>query len=263
MLYQRKIFIYLFVFAGFVMLTAQSPSIAQDLNVTSQAVRTDISKTLDIEKKIQTREADWSDEFMILNDTLVRLEDQNKALEREANQLERLLALEERKHIENIRKRKEAERIRNELSTVLDSVLDKLEEQINHDLPFLTSERQARINSLKEMMVDPNESTAERFRRIFEALQIETEYGNTIEVTRETILFEGTQTLVNIFRLGRISLFCQTIDQEKSGYFDIIEQRWKLLPANVNRDLAKAIAIARMERSIELVKLPLGRIVRP
>ena len=119
------------------------------------------------------------------------------------------------------------------------------------------------ISALKEMMVDPKESEAEKFRRIFGALHIEAEYGSTVEVTQETIEFDGRQVLVDLFRLGRVSLFCQTIDKLISGVYDPAEGAWRVLPKTVNQDLADAIAMARLERTVELVDLPLGRIIVP
>ena len=111
------------------------------------------------------------------------------------------------------------------------------------------------------MMVDPDESAAEKFRRVFEALQIEAEYGTNVEVVQETITLDGGSVLADIFRLGRVSLFCQTIDGKRSGSYDVAQQTWQRLPEDTNRDISRAIAMARLERSIELVKLPLGRIV--
>jgi len=249
--------------AGLVFFTGLPSSSALELDVSSNAIRKDISDTIDVEKKTQIRQAKWKDEKTELTDRQKSLEEEKKQLEKKLHQLTRLFSIEEKKHEEKLRKKKEVERVKNELSFFLESVLEKLEMQVNRDLPFLMEERQARIDSLKTMMVDPLESSAEKFRRIFEALQIETEYGTTIEATRETITFEGAQILMDIFRLGRISLFCQTIDKKKSGYFDRKDETWKRLPKSVNNDMTKAISMARLERSVELIKLPLGRIVKP
>ncbi|CCK81441.1 DUF3450 domain-containing protein [Desulfobacula toluolica] len=261
-MYYRKILLNIII-AGLTCLIALPPSLAQNFDITSHAVRNEISKAMDVEKKIQKRVTAWTEKAADLSDKLNRLREEKQRMEKKLQKLMRLKTLEEKKHAENKRKKKEADRVRNELSDYLDSVLVKLETHIKQDLPFLMAERQARIDSLKDMMVDPTESSAEKFRRLFEALQIETEYGTTIEASQKTITFEGTQVLVNVFRLGRVSLFCQTIDKKKSGYFDIREKNWKILPEDVNRDMAKALAMARLERSVELVKLPLGRIVRP
>ena len=260
---QKKRGLTFFIITGFVWLVFLPAAIAQDNEATSRTVREKISRTMDVEKGIQKRASEWSDESLELSDRLVRLENEKKQLERQLEKLTLLQRLEEKKYTENKRKQVETERIRNELSTFLDSVLVKLEAHIERDLPFLTAERQARIASLKEMMVDTTESSAEKFRRIFEALQIETEYGTTVEATRQTIMFEGKSVLADVLRLGRISLFCQTLDRRKSGYFNKAEQQWLPLPKDVNTDVANAVSMAKLERSVEIVKLPLGRIVQP
>lgn len=262
MFYRENMPFKIVTLTGFVWLTCLSLCFAQNLDTTSRAVRKEISKIMDVEKNIQQRNAAWNEESATLSDRFIRLETGKKQLEKQLEKRALLLGLEEKKYAENKRKQVETDRVRNELSAYLDSVLMKLETHINLDLPFLVAERQARINSLKEMMVDTSESGAEKFRRIFEALQIETEYGATVEATRQTITFEGQSVLADVLRLGRISLFCQTIDQKKAGFFDKTKKGWVLLPKGVNSDMAKALSMARLERSIELVKLPLGRIVK-
>ena len=262
MFYRENIIFKIVTLTGFVWLTCLSLCFAQNHDTTSRAVRKEISKIKDMEKNIQLRNTAWNEESATLSDRFVRLETEKKQLKKQLEKLELLQRIEGKKYIENKRKQVEANRVRNELSEYLDSVLIKLETHINRDLPFLSAERQARIDSLKEMMVDVTGSGAEKFRRIFEALQIETEYGATVEATRQTITFEGQSVLADVLRLGRISLFCQTIDQKKTGFFDKTKKSWVLLPEDVNSDMAKALSMARLERSIELVKLPLGRIVK-
>ena len=263
MFYRKNIHLKIFIIAGFVWLACLCLSFAQNIDTTSRAVRNEISKGMDVEKRIQKRKDAWNEESATLSDSFNRLETEKKNLEKKLEKLELLQRLEEKKYIENKRKQVETDRVRNELSTYLDSVLIELESHINRDLPFLTAERQARIDSLKEMMVSVTESSAEKFRRIFEALQIETEYGATVDATRQTVTLEGKSVSADVLRLGRLSLFCQTIDKKKTGYFDKTKKGWVLLPKDVNSDMAKAISMARLERSIELVKLPLGRIVQP
>ncbi len=262
MFHRENMLFKLFITAILVWLACLPLCFAQNIDTTSRAVRKEISRAMDVEKNIQERKAAWNEESTALSDQFVRLETEKKQLEKQLEKRWLLLGLEEKKYTENKRKQVETDRIRKNLSAYLDSVLIKLETHISRDLPFLADERQARINFLKEMMVDASESGAEKFRRIFEALQIETEYGATVEATRQTITFGGQSVLADVLRLGRISLFCQTIDQKKTGFFDKTKKSWVLLPKNVNSDMAKALSMARLERSIELVKLPLGRIVK-
>jgi predicted phage tail protein len=227
----------------------------------TQSIRKDIGKTMDVEKEVQALKANWTDESKDMADKLEQLNAQTLDLEKGLAKQSLALAVEEKKYRENLRREKEVLRITTQLAGFLDSVLDKLDAAIEQDLPFLAKERSGRITALREMMVDPDESTAEKFRRVFEALQIETEYGTTVEVTQETINLENQDIMADIFRLGRVSLFCQSIDRKKSGVFDLSSGQWHVLPENTNQELTRAIAMARLERSIELVKLPLGRIV--
>ncbi len=230
-------------------------------NSAGSAVKKEISRTMDVEKKIQKREADWVEESKELSETIIRLAHEKKQLEDSLAKLNRLKSLKEEKLKESRRKQVEAARVKQELDTFLSSVLEALEIHVSMDLPFLPGERSVRLDSLKDMMVDPEISFPEKFRRIFEALQIETEYGTTCEVNRRTIEFDGKSVLTDVFWLGRVSLFCQTIDGKKSGCFDIGTGTWKVLPEHVNQDMAKAVAMVKKERTVELVELPLGRII--
>ena len=49
-----------------------------------------------------------------------------------------------------------------------------------YDIPFLLNERTKRVDNLDELITS-NVTTAEKFRKVFEAYQIEHNFGNTIE----------------------------------------------------------------------------------
>ncbi len=239
------------------------PCFANDPPSQGEAIRQTVASTMEIQKKIQKTEAGWTDEQTKMASRHTALQQEMTRLETRLTRLERLLRLEQEKQEESLRKKAESDRIRNELSSYLESVLSSLEAQTKQDLPFLTGERQARTDALKALLVDPAESPAEKFRRVFEALLIEAEYGNTVETVQKNIDLDGKQTLVDLFRLGRVSLFFLSMDKEKAGYFDRTANKWKTLPKSENDAMETAIAMARLERTVDLVKLPLGRIVKP
>ena len=228
---------------------------------TGSAIRNNIATSMDVEKQTQRDKTQWLMESQRLSNEIKALELRRAALEKRIAKQKKQLGLARVENTETRRKLREAKRVKEELNSFLDSVLVRIKEQIHRDLPFLEQERAGRLLALEEMMLDPDESAAERFRRVFEALQIETEYGTTVEVTQETISLSNTLVLADIFRLGRVSLFCQTPDQKRSGIFDPASREWQVLPESVNDNLSRAIAMARLERSVELVKLPLGRIL--
>ncbi|MBW2036540.1 MAG: DUF3450 family protein [Deltaproteobacteria bacterium] len=66
---------------------------------------------------------------------------------------------------------------------------------------------------------------------------------------------------MDILRLGRLSLFCQTPDGKLVGHYDRAAGRWGLLPSKYRRQINRAVEMARRERTIDLVRLPIGRIV--
>ncbi|RLB14663.1 MAG: DUF3450 domain-containing protein, partial [Deltaproteobacteria bacterium] len=127
--------------------------------------------------------------------------------------------------------------------------------------PFLPEERKKRLASIKEMMADPGIESAEKFRRVMEALQVETEYGSTVEVYQDTIKVNGQPTLVNIFRLGRLTLFYQTPDRKDVGCYNRATGKWEALPGKYRHDIDLAVEMASKQRPIDLIKLPIGRIV--
>lgn len=239
------------------------PKSSQAQNVTGNTLRKSISSTVKVETQIQQSKADWSEEKNQFSQDLSELDIMLGQTEKQWDTLSRLKALKEKQYSENLRRKKEIERLQSELSVFLDAVLADLELNIKSDNWFLKQEREFRIAQLKEIMIDPAQSSAEKFRRIFNALQIEAEYGSSVEVTQDTIELDGKKMMVNLLRIGRLSLFSQAIDKRKSAVFNPYTNIWQPLPESVNQDLSKAIAMARLERTIELVKLPFGRIKIP
>lgn len=252
----------MFFFAALIVFST-SPCFAEEPPSQAEPIQKTVATTMAIQKNTQKTETKWTDEQTKLKGSHKALQQENSQLKTRLTRLERLLHIEQEKQAENLRKKTESDRIRNELSSYLESVLFSLEEQTKHDLPFLAEERQARFDDLKGLLVDPAESPGEKFRRVFEALQIEAEYGNTIETVQKNIDLDGKQTLVDLFRLGRVSLFFLSMDRQKAGCFDPTVNRWKTLPKSANNALETAIAMARLERTVDLIKLPLGRIVKP
>ena len=186
----------------------------------------------------------------------------------EKEQLEKVkTCLEKKLKIQNLvineakRKIKEAELIRTNIHSYLESVIDELEESIKRGLPFLADERNARILSIKETLERPDKTGAEKYRRVMEALQIETEYGRTAEVYSEIINLDGQSVLVDILRLGRLALYCRTPDKKKTAYYDKIEKKWLLFSRGSSHEIGKAIEMARHERISDLARLPIGRII--
>ena len=153
-----------------------------------------------------------------------------------------------------------------ELDNTNRGILPKLEEMvltlesiIQNDIPFLLTERNLRVNELKEILMQSNVSTSEKFRRVFEAYQIENEYGRTIESYRDEISVEDNLYNVEVFRLGRVGLYARTSDGNFNAMYSKKEKIW-IKQKGIDSELVTALKIARKELPPSLLKLPVEKI---
>lgn len=153
-----------------------------------------------------------------------------------------------------------------ELDNTNRGILPKLEEMvlilesiIQNDIPFLLTERNLRVNDLKEILMQSNISTSEKFRRVFEAYQIENEYGRTVESYRDEISVEDNLYNVEVFRLGRVGLYARTSDGNFNAMYSKKEKKW-IKQKGIDSELVIALKIARKELPPSLLKLPVEKI---
>jgi hypothetical protein len=118
----------------------------------------------------------------------------------------------------------EIETTSREVLPMMQKMVSTLEQFIALDIPFLPEERAGRIAGLKEMMTRSDVSISEKYRRIVEAYQIETEFGRTVEAYQGKV---GDKT-VDFLRAGRISLLYQTLDGKETGYWDAAAKKFKV-----------------------------------
>ncbi|MDL1964127.1 MAG: DUF3450 domain-containing protein [Deltaproteobacteria bacterium] len=222
-----------------------------------------VVQTIETRQETQKKENVWAGTKAELTARYRSLKTNQDYLERLKLKTERALSGQKVRLAEFERKIKESARIREELQSYLESVVAQLEGVIKKDIPFLLKERDARLVLIKETLALPDKPAAEKYRRVMEALQIEAEYGRTVEVYQDTIDLNGQSVLIDILRLGRLSLFCQTQDNKVVGHYDQAAGRWLSLSSKYRREINKAVDMARRQRSIDLVRLPIGRIILP
>ncbi len=221
-----------------------------------------------VEASIHTRQASqqeleqWEEErqqLLISYETLmqeqeslrIRNEVLNKELSRRRDAVEALKV-----------RQQENERITREILPFLQTLYEELNEFVMGDTPFLQEERQQRMTRLARVMADADVSIAEKYRKVTEALFVEAEYGNTIEVTREKIEIAGSgvEVLADIIRLGRLSLFSLTLDQSTAAYFNVVERNWIPLNPEHIKTIHAAIEMGKKQRTVEILSMPLGKI---
>jgi FtsZ-binding cell division protein ZapB len=234
-----------------------SVSIAEEV---TDKIKKPVEDSIAIRQKTQKDIETWSEKKIMLETEYDTLTENNKRLAIQREQLTQELDTMQQR-ISDLENRIEAmKKISEKLKPFLYGVYEKLVESVDQRLPFLQVERSERLVNLKKTLDDPQIVLGEKFRKIMEALFIEAEYGNTVEVFQEKIFLGDEDVLVNVLRLGRISLLFETLDQKTSGYFDLDENQWKALPQSANRDIRIAMEIGSKRRPADVVTLPLGRI---
>lgn len=148
---------------------------------------------------------------------------------------------------------KEIEVTQREIVPLMLRMLENLEAFVRYDLPFLPEERSQRIEQLKDMMVRADVSNAEKFRRVLEAYQIETDYGRTIEAYRANLAGRP----VDFLRLGRVALYYQTPDGSTTGTWNQESKQWVILSNEYTRPVRDGLRVARKEAAPDLLVLPI------
>lgn len=135
-------------------------------------------------------------------------------------------------------------------------MLKNLEEFISFDLPFLPQERKQRVERLKELVDRADVTTAEKFRQVLEAYQLENEYGRTIEAYRADLDIDEVKQPVDFLRLGRVALFYQTLDGSRAGVWNAETGQWDDLSGKYLKPVRDGLRIARKEAAPDLLVLP-------
>ncbi|ODN66608.1 hypothetical protein A9E74_01671 [Methylophaga muralis] len=97
---------------------------------------------------------------------------------------------------------------------------------------------------------------AEKFRRIFEAYQVETEYGRTLEAYQGEMETEDRSRTVDFLRVGRVGLYYLTLDQREAGMWDQDTRSWQQLPRDSIQSVVQGLKVARKQLPPDLLTLP-------
>ncbi|HDI60674.1 MAG TPA: DUF3450 domain-containing protein [Desulfobacteraceae bacterium] len=252
------------VFAGLTLAALMLPAAAlAEKDDVQRQVEQPVQQAIQIRRDTQQAEAAWRADrermtaaYEQLQQEQARLEAQEKALaESVAAARDRVAA--KQAQLDAIAQ------ITDRVTPFLHLLRARLAQRIEQDLPFLTAERQQRLARLDALLDDPAVAVSEKLRKVFEALLVEAEYGNTIEVYQETVTVDGQPLLADIFRLGRLGLYYQRLDRQAGGFYNVARDTWEPLDKAANRALTTAIAIGTKRQPVEILDMPLGRLAQP
>ena len=140
---------------------------------------------------------------------------------------------------------------------LLKTMTDTLRKVIELDIPFLKDARVQRVNSLDELLLRADITTAEKFRKVFEAYQIEANFGKTIENYPGYITLNNNQIAVDFFRLGRLGLFYRTPDGNETGFWNLESNNWSHEGSSLDTNIKAALDISNRQSPPNFITLPL------
>jgi hypothetical protein len=227
-------------------------------NLSPPLLLKDIDRTTQSDQQMQQKAAQWEEEKQLLISDLQESNSQSRWLDHQIKkyqiyiqkQLASIDALEQ--------KRAEVLEINQSLEPFLEEIYQRLAAFIEQDLDFLAQERQKRLQFLRDSLDDYHIGLSEKCRRMMEALQVEAEYGRTVEVKDAVLDIEGQPVAVRIFRLGRVTLFYQSLDGKKVGRFHADTGQWDAIDERFAAIISQAVEMAERRRVIDLLDLPIG-----
>jgi len=139
---------------------------------------------------------------------------------------------------------------------LLARMVDSLARFVELDTPFLLDEHHQRIAQLRDLIHQPDATLADKYRRVMEAYQIETDYGRSLEAYRATLETGSGERSVDFLRIGRVVLLYRSLDGADAGVWDKRTQSWQVLPQQYQSALKQGFRIARKQTTPELLVLP-------
>ena len=200
--------------------------------------------------RIDDKISDINTEYKIALDELEKLQEYNEQLE----------VLIEDQRAEEISLKEQIERaitFERDVVPFMNRMIEGLDEFVKLDMPFLPEERKNRVERLKNTMKRSDATSAEKFRIILEAYQIENEYGRTMEAYEGILDRDGNELTVNYLRVGRIAYVYQTLDGGETAVWDQKSGEWSQLGGSYREPINTAIRIAKNQLSPNLVIVPL------
>ncbi|MBD3222953.1 DUF3450 family protein [bacterium] len=219
-----------------------------------------VDETIDIAEETQEKKDEWADQraelenrYRVARSTVGWLE------ERIAVETQRAQALDDRV-AELERRLAESGRLQAVIQDSMVAVLRRFEDVVAADMPFLAEERAQRLDKVRTELAKPEVASAEKLRRLLEAMLVEAQYGESVEVTQEKIAIDGQEKFVDMLRVGRLAMFWVTPDGTQVGTWDPVSGDYVAMPSSESRTIERAMEMATRMRPVQLLSLPLGRI---
>jgi len=135
-------------------------------------------------------------------------------------------------------------------------MIDTLAQFIELDVPMNIERRKNRVTNLRDVMSNSNVTTSEQFRLVLEAYEIEAGYGTIFDAYQAEMDFNGTILTADFVHMGRIAFVAQSLDGKRSWLWNNQNRVWEELGSEYLKPIKDAIAMARKQLPVDLIKLP-------
>jgi len=135
-------------------------------------------------------------------------------------------------------------------------MMKALQDFVAADVPFLLDERKTRLDRLNTLMQSASADSAEKYRRLIEAYEIENEYGRTIEAYEGTLGEGDAAREVQFLRIGRNALIFMTNDEAELGVWDQRARQWTALDGSYRAAVRTGLRMAREQIPPNLMTIP-------
>ena len=214
------------------------------------------------EIRIQENEKKWQEEKVKLEAKYLELLDKKEKLTRKKEENDEKITLFKERIKNKKRDIKEAKILKKEIDKLIEDIFFDFSTFVKNDVPFLEKERTRRIANVSREIKNPLLPPSEKFRRLFEAIKIEASYGFQTDTYQELITIDKEKFFADILKVGRVSLFFINQERKKAGFYDRYEKKWIFCSPKFLDEIAKAYDIASSYKSPDLVRLPIGKIIK-
>jgi len=185
-----------------------------------------------------------------------------EGLRRYDDQLEKIVFSQEEEINSILRQIDSLDNVNKEILPFLKETIDSLRKFVNLDMPFLKESRLARLDNLDSIILKSNVTTAEKFRKVFEAYQVEAAFGNTIETYPGFIELDNQRISVDYFRIGRLGWYYRSANGKETGYWNKFEGIWVHTNGKLNDEIKLALDIANRQSPPNFITLPVQPVER-
>ncbi len=183
-----------------------------------EAVKT-LTEAIETEQELLSDGEKWEREQVVLAQEIKQAKLESEWYNLHIKTLERYVATAKENVANLLTTQEEVLRLEAALEANLVLAVELLKTFLKNDLPFLQKERADRLAFIEKSLNDYTLGLEEKLRRVFEALQVESDYAKQFEITEESIETSDGKHTVKLLRIGRVGLFALAPDKTKAWQY--------------------------------------------